>query len=357
MKQLFRATVVAGALSVALSHPGRADVVLSGPDANDGTYSTAALASFAASNSGSAIVDGTDGYNGVTLWGLLGGSTTSSTSTGPGSSTIVTYGGIATTTPSGYDSKNAILRDYLVATSATGAQSVVSLGELNAGTSGFGTTSAYLAYQPSAGGPDLSAPSLIVPGATSRDLSNVVSLQLLSVPALPGPNSIPPNPAPTSIAVSGNTAAAGTYTQTQLNILANQPSSPIASTIGTDTYTGVALSTFLQATSPNPNGEIVIAQGGDGYEIVYALGELLNNNCTGGGCDLLTGESTGSDFTADDPARTILSTDSANKHGRYDSNVSALIVEDAIPEPASLALLASAIAGVVVLRRRGAAKA
>jgi hypothetical protein len=40
-------------------------------------------------------------------------------------------GGVQTSTPSGYNSKNAILRNYVVATSTTGAQMVFSLGEID----------------------------------------------------------------------------------------------------------------------------------------------------------------------------------------------------------------------------------
>lgn len=112
-----RKLVMALALgTTALVLPGRpalaqADVTLSGSDSNAGTLDL---------SSGS-----------YTLWSLLDGSTSSTTTTNPDGSTTMTYGGIAITTPEGDNSKNSVLHDYVLATNSSGQQSLVSLGEID----------------------------------------------------------------------------------------------------------------------------------------------------------------------------------------------------------------------------------
>src|SRR3979490_2546764 len=55
-------------LLIAVGGAAHADVVLSGPDSNDGSYSTAALAAAAGGNT----VD-SGGLTGISLWAFLGG--------------------------------------------------------------------------------------------------------------------------------------------------------------------------------------------------------------------------------------------------------------------------------------------
>src|ERR1700731_3368918 len=120
MNSVLRVVAVTGLLTASLTPHTWADVVLSGPDSNDGSYSTAALS--AAATGGDTVNAG--GLTGISLWGFLGGANASSP-------TSPVYGAITTSTPNGQNGKNAILRYYLVATNGTGQQSVLSLGEID----------------------------------------------------------------------------------------------------------------------------------------------------------------------------------------------------------------------------------
>src|SRR5580704_251210 len=149
MKLTFRTIATSGLLAAALAVPARADVALGGPDSNDGSYSTSALAGLASS-------DGTvnaAGLTGISLWAFLGGANASS-------STSPIYGAITTTTPVGDDGKNAILRYYLVATNAIGQQSVISLGEIDPNFGGTSSPAPIVAFKNTGGGL-LSAPELV----------------------------------------------------------------------------------------------------------------------------------------------------------------------------------------------------
>ena len=307
MRPAFVMTAAAGVLIGLAGGPARADVALSGPDSNAGSYSISALE--AAGVSDGTATDGS--LTGVSLWGLLGGGT----------------GGVLTRTPAGDNSKNAILRYYVVGTSATGQQSVVSLGEVDPN---FGTTSAFIAYQHN-GGSALATPELVVTGAPGRDLTNLTSLQLMAVPALPSGGS----GVSTGVQLSGTVSRPGTYSAADL--IADFTS--VTKTVSGDTYTGVPLFSFINSGDSNVTGQIVVAQATDGYEVVYSLAEL-DPSLNGNAGDLLPYADTGTDFPGDGVARTILPGD--NKHGRWVSNVDAIIVSD-VPEPASLTLLAAGL--------------
>ena len=330
MKRTICALGVIGMMAAA-GGSARADVLLTGPDANAGSYSTSALAGVA--NGGDTVSSG--GLTGITLWGLLGGA--------DGAQNSPNYGAITTSTPNGANGKNAILRYYLVGTGAGGQRSVVSLGEIDPTFGGTAPVAPFVAFQN--GGGLLAAPQLVVPGAAGRGLVNLTSLQLLAVPAvsgLGGPS--------TAVQLTGNVAQPGSYTKTDLQ----NDFTPVTSTISGDTYTGVPLWTFLDASDPMATDQVVITQGTDGYEVVLSLAEL-NPALGGNPHDLLPYADNGTDFPSDPNAktaavaRTIFPSD--NKHGRWESNLDFVEVAS-VPEPASLGLLGVALMCVAGLRNR-----
>jgi hypothetical protein len=261
---------------------------------------------------------------------LLGGANAASP-------TSPTYGAITTSTPNGANGKNAILRYYLLGTGAGGQRSVVSLGEIDPNFGGTAAVAPFVAFQN--GGELLAAPQLVVPGAAGRGLVNLTSLQLLAVPAVSGPG----GPS-TAVQLTGNVAQPGSYTKTDLQ----NDFTPVTSTISGDTYTGVPLWTFLDASDPMATDQVVITQGTDGYEVVLALAEL-NPALGGNPNDLLPYADTGTGFPGSAVARTIFPND--NKHGRWESNLDFVEVAS-VPEPASLGLLVVALMFMAGLRPR-----
>jgi hypothetical protein len=335
MRRLVWATMAIGVMVAAASGSVRADVLLSGPDSNDGTYSTTALSLLA--TSGDTVNDSGSGLTGISVWGLLGGANASSP-------TSPVYGAITTSTPAGDNGKNAIFRYYLLATNGSGAQSVVSLGEIDPNFGGTAATPAFIAFQATGGGL-LGAPGLVVPGAPGRDLSNLTSLQLLAVAALPNPGE---GIESTSVQLSGNVTNPGSYTLPQLQT----DITPVKEIVSGDTYPGVPLWTFLDSSNSNVTSQIVVTQATDGYEVVLSLAEI-DPSLGGNPNDLLPYADTGGNFPGDGVARTILPTD--NFHGRWESNLDAVQVES-VPEPGSLSLLGAAVVSVTIFNRRRRAR-
>jgi hypothetical protein len=323
-KRFFMAALALGAVVFLLAGvQARADafVVLSGADSNQGT------------------IDLTTGT--YTLWGLLGGSTSTTTTTS-GSGTTITYGDITTTTPVGDNSKNAILRDYLVVTGSGGQQSVVSLGEIDPNF--VGTTASNSAELTVSG--TTASLTFLGSGASGRDISNVTSVQLLSVAALPGPLS--PTPESTTVTLSGNTSNAGSYDLSQLE----SDFTPTTEVVNSDTYTGVPLWTFLNPNDSDILDQYVAVAGTDGYEVVYSLAEL-DPSLGGNPSDLLPYADTGGNFPSDGVARTLTPSDQPYAHGRWDSDVATVGVEAApVPEPGSITLFASGLTTLIAFCRK-----
>lgn len=315
---------LAATLISTMTGRAKADVILSGPDANAGTYSSTAL---------SGIATGSDTVTlGISLWGLLGGANSSSP-------TSLIYGGITTSTPAGYNGKNAILRYYLLATGSGGAQSVISFGEIDPNFGGTAAIPAFVAFETSSD-TLLSSPELIVPGYSGRDVSDLSSLQLLAVPALPnGPGGVS-----TSVVLSGLVANPGSYTKNDLET----GFTPVHEMVNGDNYTGVPFWTFLDPRDSYVTRQYVVTAGTDGYEVVLSLAELVPS-LGGNPANLIPYADTGTDFPGNGVARTILPGD--NKHGRWESNLDRVAVA-AVPEPGTITLLISGLVAAAVIRRR-----
>lgn len=301
---LLRTGLLAVGIAILLNGAAQAgSITLIGPTSNAGTYSPSTLATIANANPSNIVNSG--GLTGISLWGLLGGANAS------GSNSAI-YGAITTSTPAGDNGKNAILRYYVLATGSNGAQSVVSLGQIDP-MFGNPANPPFVAYQNS-GGSLLSTPELVVPrGPSGSTISSLMSLQLLGYPALPnGPGGVS-----TSVLLAGNVNSPGADTQAMLQ----NNFTPVQQTVSGDTYTGIPLLTFVNTNSPSIDTQIVVGQGTDGYEVVYSLEEFANLS------NIIAYAATGSDFPADGVARTILPAD--NAHGRYISNLSNLIVLNA----------------------------
>ncbi len=250
-------------------------------------------------------------------------------------------GGVTTTTPDGDNGKNAILRYYVVASGSNGT-SVFSLGELNPS---FGGTNAAPFVSDSGGSLSLIDPNA---GASGRDVSNLTSLQVLSAPALPsGAGGVS-----SAVQLTGLVNNPGSYTlgKLQSSFTPSQVNVPI--TGGIDTYTGIPLWSFINpSNAADAKSQIVITAGTDGYEIVLSLAEL-DPFLGGNPQDFLPYADTAGDFPANGIARTILPLDS--KHGRWESNLDFIEVTDAVPEPATWAMLLLGFAGIgfMAYRRR-----
>jgi hypothetical protein len=304
----------------ALATTAKADVILSGPTSNAGTYSTSDLLGFALRNPTDDV--SYNGFDGVSLWGLLGGST-----------------GITTTTPPGDNSKNAILR-YYVTGSGDGSTSIVSVGEINPSFGGTQATPTFIAY--ASNGTNLAQPELIVPGQAARDLSTLSSLVLTSVAAQPNGSGGPSS----TLTLSGQVANPGTYNAAQLAALTPQTTVDVG---GGTTYTGPPLASFLDATG-NITSTIVDAVGTDGYTVAFALAEV--DPAVGGNAnDILAWTINGQPLTDTAVARLVFPSD--NQRGRWDSNLDLVQVTDVtgVPEPASAGMLAAALGLLGLLRR------
>ena len=199
-----RSAMMAGALTVMMTAPGHANLLIIG----DGI------------SGNDAVADGT------TLWSLVGS--------------------VQTVTPPGYSSHNAILRNYVVATSTTGAISVFSLGEIDPN---FGGTNGAPYISVIGGVYKLIDPNT---GASGRDLSDLKSLQVIAAPASTGAGG-----QSTSVTLSGDTKNPGVYALSDLK----SDFTPAQTTWNGVTYTGVSLLNFV-----NPSKTSSVTSQIDGVE-------------------------------------------------------------------------------------------
>ena len=315
---------------------------VTGQVATPGAYDSTALARLAQAmqpvtyRAGNGSV--TDTFSGPTLWNVLQAA-----------------GGI-TADPT---AKNGVLRDYIVATGSDGYEAVISAGEINPK---FGNRQDLVATSDTLN--QLPAPNgfarVVATGdvAGGRYVSNLVNLSVQQAPAQPGAG----GGASSSIVVTGGVAATLNLTLASLEALTpytETVSYMAGSTPVTDTYTGALLWDVLNeagiALDPAIKNDVlrklVAATGTDGYQADFALGEL--NPSFGNEPVLVAYADTAGQIAGGAGfARLVVPGDVAG--GRYVSNLDSLVVFDgsAVPEPASLGLLAAGLAFVWAVRCR-----
>lgn len=336
--------VTACLTAAAVAGPISTQFTLNGSVVTPGTYDLAALSALPPTTQTVTYTAGggpvTDTYTGTNLW------------------TLVNSAGGFTPAPG---VKNSTLRNYVVAVGSDGYKTVFAGGEINPK---FGDRPYMAAYadtggQLGPGGTDGFA-RMVVPGdkAGGRYLSNLVTLHAGTAPSLPGTG----GGVSSRFTLTGGVATPGTYT---LATLMSFPATTLTTTYlsgsssVTDTFTGVSLWTLLSSAGIVTDAAIkndilrkyVVAVGSDGYESIFSLGEI--DPAFGDQPDLVAYSDTlgGLGGGPDGFARMVVPGDIAG--GRYVSNLVELAVFDAtVPEPASLALLLTAICGTVAVHRR-----
>jgi DMSO/TMAO reductase YedYZ molybdopterin-dependent catalytic subunit len=286
-----------------------AQVALGGAVQTPVNYTRAALAALPAVTQTDTFLSGTASqthtYTGALLWSLL-------------DTAVIKVDAAA---------KNDVLNKIVVATGADGYQVVFSAGELKPD---FGNRASLVAYAETVNG--VSAPlgddgfaRVTSPGDVKggRYVSNLTQLEVRASGSTAAAQGGGPS---TQFSVSGAVLRSGVY-----NLAALQALPVTTSTVGTSTYTGVSLWTFLNTTvglavdagTKNPSlGMYAVATGSDGYRTVYSLGEL--DPGFGNQPDLIAYSLNGAPLDTNGFARVVVPNDV--KAGRYVSNLVALEV-------------------------------
>ncbi len=254
--------------------------------------------------------------------------------------------------------KNGVLRQYVVAAGSDGYSSVFSLGEL-APNFGGSAPQDLVAYQENGaplGSTGFARTVAAKDNFGGRYVSNLAALRVGTAPALPSQG----GGTTTQFALSGQVKTPGIYTLSSLQALPATTETVTYLAGGnpvTATFTGVSVWTLLNAagivTNPAVKNDIlndyVLATGSDGYEAVFSLGELDPMFGGAGAPDLIAYSVNGGPLGPDGFARVVVPGDHFG--GRYVSNLVSLeVIDAAVPEPASLPLLAAGLVAMGLLR-------
>jgi DMSO/TMAO reductase YedYZ molybdopterin-dependent catalytic subunit len=283
-----------------------------------------------------------------------GGGTQMGTFTGPTLWSLLNAVGLQTPPP---PVKNGVLLQYVVGTGSDGYSALFSMGELDP-VFGGGGPQVLVAYQqgvpPAALGPTGFA--RIVAAKDNFGGRYVSNLDNLRVGTAQVQTSMGGG-VTSQFSLSGAVKTPGTYTLATLEAL--PPTTETVTFLSggslvTTTFTGVSIWTLLTdagiVTNPAIKNDILNyylqATGSDGYSAIFSLGEL--DPMFGGNFappDLIAYEmmvdGVDEPLGANGFARVVVPGDS--RGGRYVSNLVNLEVIDAVPEPASIILLAAAL--------------
>jgi hypothetical protein len=276
---------------------------------------------------------GSDTYQGVSLWSLLGGSSS-------GSSGIIPVGTVS----------NSILRSFVSATGSDGARSLISVGEINPRFGGLGDP-VLVAF--SKNGTVLPAP-VLVDAEDASQTRNIANLASLEVSSLPQPSTGAPGGPSTQLALTGVTLPA-TFDLAALQALPATTLTGISFNSGPAfDYTGVKLWDLLNLGGIDAAAiarGYVLARATDDVSVFFALGEI--DPLSRGPQDILIAydRSSGGLGTAGF-ARVVVPGD--DRGGRYLSNVVALEVGyiQAVPEAQTWILMIVGLGMVAFLARR-----
>lgn len=286
-----------------------------------------------------------------------GGGPQSGTFTGPTLWSLLNTVGLQTPPP---PVKNGVLLQYVVATGSDGYSALFSLGELDPG---FGGSSpqVLVAYQatPPLGSTGFARIVAAKDNFGGRYVSNLDNLRVgtAQVQTLMGGGET------SQFSLSGAVKTPGTYTLASLEALPATTETVTYLSSGTSvtaTFTGVSIWTLLTdagiVTNPAIKNDILNyylqATGSDGYSAIFSLGELdpmFGGSPTAPDLVAYEMEVDGVDepLGADGFARVVVPGDS--RGGRYVSNLVNLEVIDAVPEPASILLLAAALLALILV--------
>ena len=290
-----------------------------------------------------------------------GGTTVNTSFTGPTLWSLLNTVGLVTPPP---PVKNGMLLQYVVATGSDGYSALFSLAELNPN---FGGSTPQVLVANLQGTPPAPPAPLGSTGFAravaaknnfgGRYVSNLDNLRVgtAQVQTSMGGGET------SEFSLSGAVKTPGTYNLASLQALPATTENVTylsGSTTVMTTFTGVSIWTLLTdagiVTNPAIKNDILNyylqATGSDGYSAIFSLGEF--DPMFGGSLtrpDLIAYDEVGNPFLGSDGfARVVVPGDF--RGGRYVSNLVSLEVTDAVPEPASIILLAAALLALTLVR-------